>query len=263
MEAVVCSRPFQWQCSFLQTLADGGYALSRFAKPGVGGYVWQQWAYRLMVSLGAHRIQGPGTRHLFDYPSLSGLTHELDAAGIKDVAVVLEAKDQGHPVDKTQVDAFDGKTFDCFEGAIHCGYTLPLYRMMWSTMGIDPRLRRYAARKGIIMVGPDRVPLPSLIAAAERWDAVEWFPDSLLADLVYFAERACRPLAACSSSHGVDSQYPLYLWKAKDLDDLDYLHDVASEHYLNWLDWTSPLYYEVHAARCLRLAAGWFELRKA
>jgi hypothetical protein len=103
------------------TLARGGYALARFAKPAWGRYTWQDWADCLMTATGARRLQGPGTRHLFDYRSASGLDHELDGAGIGDVALVLEAKDHGHSVDKTQVDAFDEKTFDYFENAMSQG----------------------------------------------------------------------------------------------------------------------------------------------
>jgi len=107
----------------------------------------------------------------------------------------MEVKDQAQPVQKGQVDEFDGKTLDYFAGAALQGNTLSLYRMMWSTEAIGPLIRRYAALKGIIMVGPDRVPLPSLLAAAERWETPDWFPERLLSELVLLGERACLPLA--------------------------------------------------------------------
>lgn len=260
-ENVISSRPFHWQGSILQILADGGYALSRFAPPLAGGQVWQGWAQRMMTAVGAHQVQGPGSLHLFSYPSASGLRHEIDAAGILDVAVALEAKDQECGIGKNQVDSFDGRTFDYFESAIQHGKMLTIYRIMWSTSPLDPLVRCYAARKGIIMIGPDRIPLPSILAATERWDATDWLPDQHLADLVLLGERACQPLKPTLSGRAIVYQYSLTLWRGSDLDDLDYLHDLASVQWLDWLDRTTPLYFEQHAERCLQLVSGWSELR--
>src|SRR6267143_5782357 len=86
--------PFHWRGSLAHDLADGGYALSRFARPLTGGYKWQEWAHRLFAAKGATRVQGPGSRHLFGTQAVSGLRHEIDAAGMRDTALVLEAKDQ-------------------------------------------------------------------------------------------------------------------------------------------------------------------------
>ena len=259
--AIALPRPFNWRGSILQLLAEASYALARFAPPSAGGQVWQKWAYRFMTTIGARQVQGPGSLHLFNYPSASGMSHEIDAAGILDVPVVLEAKDQAHGIDKYEVDSFDGRTLDYFEGAIQHGWTSPLYRIMWSTGGIDIQLRRYAARKGIILIGPDRAPIPSLLAAAERWDAVDWFPDQYLSDLVLLGERACRPLRITKSGRSLVYQYPLNLWSSKELDDLEYLHELASAQWLDWLDRTAPLHYERHSEQCLRSVSGWSELR--
>lgn len=262
MEQVKPIRTFCWRESLLEELGAAGYALSRFAKPLPGGYVWQEWAYRLLVARRAGRVQGPGSRHLFGYASASGLRHELDAAGIRDVAVVLELKDQADSVARGQVDEFDGKTFDYFAGAALQGYFATLYRMIWSTSEIAPPVRRYAALRGIAMVGPDRVPLPALLAASERWDAECWFPERLLSELVLLGERACAPLAwevdRCKRGHRYT--HPASLWTNKELDDLEYLHDAASEEWLDWLDRTAPFYYERLAAHTLRLVSGWSEL---
>jgi hypothetical protein len=208
---------------------------------------------------GARRLQGPGARHLFGYPTASGLQHELDAAGIRDVAVVVEAKDQACPLDKGQVDAFDGKTFDYFEGAARHGDFSPLYRMMWSTADTDCGVRSYAARKGIIVVGPDRVPLPSLIAAAERADAGSWLSEEAVYELAQLGIRACRPLTAKTTEHGRAYNYKMALWPRGELDRLEDLHFTASERWLDWLDQVHPLYYGSHANYCLRLIAGTFE----
>jgi hypothetical protein len=172
-----------------------------------------------MTATGARRLQGPGTRHLFDYRSASGLDHELDGAGIGDVALVLEAKDHSHSIEKTRVNAFDGKTFDYFENAMSQGGAFPLYRMMWSTEAIAAKVHRYAIRRSIMTVGPDRVPLPDLLAAAERWDASDWLPGAPVSEFVWLAERDCQPLSAQASSQG-----PIYrsrLWSAQEIKDLN------------------------------------------
>jgi hypothetical protein len=260
-QPLISRPPFDWRESVLRLLADGAFALARFAPPLTGGLTWQDWAYRMMTSLGSRKTQGPGSLHLFGYPSASGMAHELDAAGILDVPVVLEAKDQAQGVSKEHVDSFDGRTLDYFEGAVQHGFTSALYRMMWSTKAIDVQVRRYAARRGIILVGPDKVPLPSLLAAASRWDAVDWYPDKYLGDLVLLAERACRPLRVSALGKSLVCLHPLTLWTSSDLDDLDDLHDLASVQWLDWLDKTDPLHYERCAEHCLHLIFGWKELR--
>jgi len=253
--------PFTWDGSILQILADCGYALARFALPQEGGQVWQQWAYRLMSCVGGRQVQGPGSLRLFGYPSASGLDHELDAACILDVNVALEAKDQRGGIDKTQIDAFDGKTFDYYESLVQHGRTWALYRMVWSTTPVDRTLRRYAARKGIIIVSPETVPLPSMLAASTQWDATEWLDDQSLSDLVILGERACKPLKTSDNAGKLVYQYPFSLWRSKDLDDLDYLHTVASNQWLDWLDQVNPLHFEGQAERCLTLVSGWSELK--
>src|SRR5208283_165045 len=92
-----------------------------------------------------------------------------------------------------------------------------LQRMMWCTHAIEPKIHSYAARKGIIMAGPDRVPLPTLLAAVERWDAVEWFPEALLSKFVLLAERGCRPLAA--QVLGQVAVCSVQLWSAQECED--------------------------------------------
>ncbi|MGD0662183.1 MAG: hypothetical protein ABSD38_29360 [Syntrophorhabdales bacterium] len=212
--------------------------------------------------MGASKLQGPGTLSLFSYPAASGISHEIDAAGILDVAVVLEAKDQAHSISKTDIDAFQGRTFDYFEGAVQRGFTEDLFRMLLTTRVIDLKVRRYAARHGIILVSPDRVPLPSLLAAMGRWDATEWFPDSYLGELTVLGERACRPLTAQrAGATSILYHYPLHLWTAGDLDDLEYLHEMASSHWLDWLDRTDPLHFEHLADRCLTSLTAWKELK--
>jgi hypothetical protein len=138
---------FSWKASLARDLAEHGYALARFAKPLAGGYTWQNWAHRALAAEGTHRVQGPGSRHLFGSPSLSGLNHEIDAAGVRDIALVLEAKDQQEPLHKGQVDEFDGKTFDYYAAIAATHQIWRLYRMVWSTGVISTPVRRYAALK--------------------------------------------------------------------------------------------------------------------
>jgi hypothetical protein len=261
VEQVGWIAPFRWQGSLLEDLANAGYALARYAAPSSGGHIWQAWAHRLMLAIGARRVQGPGSWRLFGFDAVSGLKHEFDAAGIRDVALVIEAKDQAHPLQKGQLDEFDGKTFDYFAGAALHGHTHPLYRMIWSTREPDPILRRYAALKGMIMVTPDRVPLPSLLAAAERWDASDWFPEQLLSELVLLGERACVPLTSKPIRHVLVYECALTRWRIKDLDDLEYIHYNASEQWLDSLDIRAPFYYQQVADYSLRLISGLAEVR--
>lgn len=115
-------------------------------------------------------------------------------------------------------------------------------------------------RKGIIIAGPDRVPLPSLLAAAEHWDALEWFPEPLLAEFVSLAERACRALSA--QLVGKTAVCTFKLWSEANCADLDYLHQLASDRWLDWIERKEPLHYEQRAAKCVRLIAARSELRQ-
>lgn len=260
MEPLSDGRAFIWGKSILTVLAEGAYVLARFAKPTEGGHIWQDWAYRLMVVCGARRVQGPGVHHLFYNASASGLSHELDSACMLDVPVVVEAKDEETSPDKTQVDAFDGKTFDYFEAIVQRDAGFALHRMMWCTQSVLPKIHTYAARKGIILAGPDRIPLPVLLAATERWDANEWLPESLLAEFVLLGERACRPLGAKASLSG--AIFSFQLWSAQNCEDLNYLHQLASDRLLDWLDRTEPLRFERRAAVVLRDISARSELRQ-
>jgi len=183
-------------------------------------------------------------------------------AVIRDVAVVLEAKDQSNNIAKGQIDEFDGKTTDYLVGAANSGWVWPLYRVIWSTNDVPQALRRYAALKGIIVVAPDLVPLPSLLAATEGGDVSEWFPDSSLSEFVLLAERACRPLTVLNGDRAATCPSPLVGWTPDSLDDLEYLHEAASANWLDWLDQEQPFHYERKCRECLRLIVGWDELRE-
>ena len=84
--------------------------------------MWQNWAYQTLVSLGTRATQGPGALHLFGFPSASGVKHEIDAAGMGDVALVIEAKDHQYGISKEHIDIFHGRTLDYFEGAVQRGF---------------------------------------------------------------------------------------------------------------------------------------------
>lgn len=243
--------PFQWQGSIIHTVAESGFALSRFGNPAPGGQVWQNWAYQALISLGARETQGPGALHMFGFPSNSGVQHEIDAAGIGDVALVIEAKDHQHGISKEHIDSFHGRTLDFFEGAVQRGFDWELYRMVWSANAIDSRLRRYAARLGIILVDSGKVPIPVLLAAADMWDATEWLTDQYLGDLVLLGERACRPLSAKRVGYYLVYGHPLNLWDERDLDDFIYLQEIGSEQWLDWIDKSEPLHFEEIAEKRL------------
>jgi len=133
--------------------------------------------------------------------------------------------------------------------------------MIWNTAAVTPLVRRYAALKGITLVSPERVALPSLLGAAERWDAVDWLTDSELGELVVLGERACQPLRLDHNQVIVSPASRIHLWRASDLDDLEYLHEGASERWLDWLDTADPSHFERCCAGCLTNIGGWHERR--
>ena len=196
-------------------------------------------------------MQGPGSLHLFGFPSASGIRHEIDAAGIGDSALVIEAKDHRQGITKEHIDSFHGRTLDYFEGAVQRGFTWDLHRLVWSAGPIEAQLWRYAARLGIMLVDCERVPIPVLLAASDTWTATEWLNDQYLGELVMLGERACRPLRSKKVGHYLIYEHPLNLWIDRDLDDLEYLHSLASQQWLDWIDQSDPLHFEDIAERQL------------
>ena len=252
---------FQWYGSMIHWVAESGFALSRFAKPLPGGQVWQDWAYQTLISFGARETQGPGTLHLFGFPSSSGVRHEIDAAGIGDSALVIEAKDHRRGITKEHIDSFHGRTLDYFERAAQQGFPWDLYRLVWSAKPINEQLWRYAARLGIMLVERDRVPIPVLLAASDTWTATEWLNDQYLGELVLLGERACRPLSSKKAGHYLIYEHPLDLWVERDLDNLEYLHDLGSRQWLDWIDQSDPLHFEDIAERQLLLYSNGQDVR--
>ena len=82
-----------------------------------------------------------------------------------------------------------------------------------------------------------------LLAAADSWSATEWLNDQYLGELVLLGERACRPLSAKKVDYYLVYEHPLNLWVERDLDDLEYLHDIGSRQWLDWIDQSDPLHY--------------------
>jgi hypothetical protein len=84
--------------------------------------------------------------------------------------------------------------------------------------------------------------------------------DKLLSDFVWLAERACRPLSAKSSLAGFDYVYSLTSWRRNQLEDLEYLHQMASDQWLDYLNQSCPLYFETSARKAVEMVSGWKEL---
>lgn len=106
---------------------------------------------------------------IFGRRSLSGLYHQLDEqTACKNALVVGEWKAYRGRIPKNDLLRFKAATDDYwFNCAQAC--TLPVLRVFGGTGAVMEAMRVYAAQWGIILVTPDRWPIPSLVDPDLLW----------------------------------------------------------------------------------------------
>jgi hypothetical protein len=123
--------------------------------------------------------------------SLSGLYHQIDAAGRTREAVVIgEWKAFRGSIPKNELLRFKAATDDYWLEQ-HSYTRAPVIRVFGGTGYVSPALRRYAAQWGICLVTPDRWPAPVLAAETTMWPDAK--PDRLARRYLAWL---CRPVDA-------------------------------------------------------------------
>jgi hypothetical protein len=154
------------------------------------GRFFEQLLLTLCDDLDATVSEGPGSCTLTGVASASGLRHENDVVISAGYATVhIEAKHLGGAVSKNDLLIFNQKGLDFLLADDPSVRRIPLYRLFVSGSPLSPTARRFATLWGIIIVEPDRLPLPLL-----HWLAGSTF--EFPADLREWQERIWREIPA-------------------------------------------------------------------
>lgn len=242
----------QSDSKWLHDFVEDAYVLARFhvSEPTgwLRGRLWEKWASRSLRGR-TWRHQGPGHLGILGRGAASGMQHEIDAAGRRAEGVVfLEAKSYtvGSPR-KGDLCIFDRKTFDLYLERCRRGEKGPHWRILLSSSVLDNSLRTYCYLYGIIAVDPGEVPLPILLALAEKPCADEFFSPTLLSELVRLGERAVAPMEQRYVPESHFLRFDIDMLRGCELEDLLWVQSAMSEEFLDILDRERPGYYEVLA----------------
>jgi hypothetical protein len=236
----------------LTLLCFDAWLLASHAPPGVGGLPdgrrWEQSVAAVLVTAGFGRRQGPGTTTLLGATSASGVAHELDGVGrvlgpegtAWDETVILESK-AVTSLNKTEVTSFWAKVFDFYAGAVPTAGKASWHAVLISAATVSTALRKLCAQRGVVLVDPERIPLPVLLWMAGRPNADDRLPGTLLAECL----RLGTPAVA-----SVQQRWPVLSdgriafdpcwWDAASLADLCFVHDELSGAVLDVYDRDMP-----------------------
>jgi len=210
--------------------------------------------YKLCDRQGVHLSERAGSRTLAEQSSASGLGHEVDGA-TRSVNCVThwELKHLTTPVPKNELLVFQGKGLDFLYGTTPFFSRVPLLRFLLSGSSVRKECRYFAALWGIMLIEPDRLPLPLIYEAVARGAAGELTDAEI--DAIRFELRwACRPLQAvladlASWSSGVPGptkcgpragQFAAEIMDIQEQLGAD-VHEQLGEHYPDWIDQIAEL----------------------
>jgi hypothetical protein len=217
------------------------------------GRLWEQLIAALFVTAGFRRRQGPGTLTLLDERSSSGVAHELDGAGRaleagQDQTVILESKAVAS-LSKIEVTNFAAKAFDFYVAAVPAVRTAAWHPVLVSAGPVSTALRQLCAQRAVVLVDPQRIPLPVLLWMAGRPNADDRLPAPLLAECLRLGMSAIASMqerwpVLDDGRIAFDPRW----WNASALADLCFVHDELSGAVLDLYDRDMPGALERRAA---------------
>lgn len=236
----------------LTQLCFDAWLLASYALPGVdglpGGRCWEQSVAAVLVTTGFDRRQGPGTTTLLEAISASGVAHELDgvgrALGVEGTGwnetVILESK-AVTSLNKTEVTSFWAKVFDFYIEGVPAAGTASWHPVLVSAGAVSTALRKLCAQRAVVLVDPERVPLPVLLWMAGRPNADDRLPGPLLAECLRLGTPAMASMqqrwpVVDDGRIAFDPRW----WNASSLTDLCFIHDELSGAVLDLYDRDMP-----------------------
>ena len=236
----------------LTRLCFDAWLLASHAPPGNAGLPdgrsWEQSVAAVLVTTGFGRRQGPGTTTLLGATSASGVAHELDGAGQAlgpqgtawDETAILESK-AVTSLNKTEVTNFWAKVFDFYAEAVPSAGAASWHAILVSAGTVSPALRKLCAQRAVVLVDPERIPLPVLLWMAGRPNADDRLPGPLLAECLRLGTPAVASIQQRWPvlSDGTIAFDPRW-WNASSLADLCFIHDELSGAVLDLCDRDMP-----------------------
>lgn len=139
---------------------------------GVGperGRNFERLFYNICKRRGVHLSEKAGSQTLAGQKSASGLRHEVDAA-TKDLSYIThwELKHLTVSVPKNELLIFNGKGLDFLQGTRSYLAKIPILRFLLSGTNLRDECRHFAALWGIMVIEPNRLPLPLIYEAVAR-----------------------------------------------------------------------------------------------
>jgi hypothetical protein len=137
--------------------------------PSERGRFFEEMLIDYCLLRGFRLIEQAGSFTLNGFRAASGLRHESDLViRTADLLVQLELKHLGHQLGKNDLLIFNQKGFDFLSAQSACLREKPLYRMVVSAGALSPSARSFALHWGMVVVEPNRLPLPTLQSMASR-----------------------------------------------------------------------------------------------
>jgi hypothetical protein len=152
--------------------------------------------YRICDRRGVSLSERAGSRTLAEQRSASGLGHEVDGA-TRSVTCVThwELKHLTSRLQKNELLFFHGKGLDFLYGASPLFARTPLLRFLLSGATVREECRYFAALWGIMVIEPERFPLPLIYEAVAR-GAAGGLSEAECDAVRFELQWACRPLQA-------------------------------------------------------------------
>jgi hypothetical protein len=133
------------------------------------GRDFEKLFYRVCDQRGLSLTERAGSRSLAGQRSASGFGHEVDGATrALECITHWELKHLTTELAKNELLVFNGKGMDFLYGSNPLYARVPLRRFLLSGSDVGGESRLYAVQWGIILIEPDRLPLPLLYEAVAR-----------------------------------------------------------------------------------------------
>jgi hypothetical protein len=198
-------------------------------------------------------IQRAGVHVLWGLRAASGTRHELDAASRRGgSAYLIEAKATAC-LTKADFAVFELKASDYYFARWRDARSHAWWMILSSAGGADDAVRRLAAHRAIVLVEPERLPLPVLYHHAIHPAARAQFPGTLCREFVRLAPRSVQALQErfvpdLASGRLLLEPCP---YTIIELDDLLFLQSEMTDEVLARYDRLAPGRLEARAARLL------------
>lgn len=205
------------------------------------GRAWERAVSALLQRPGLERHQQSGLTTLFGARSLSGTSHEVDAAAAGwSGNLVVECKAKSGGVSKSDVATFQVKVFDFYSNQLPSVAQDQWWPIIVSAGPVSESVRIFCARWGVVLCEPERFPLPVLLRAAAHPAGEEALPAVKLAELLRVGERTCQPMQAKWRIVEGEIRFRPEHWSQEDMSDLLWLQGELSGDLFDAYDRFAP-----------------------